>query len=179
MAQYSEFGLRVHGARQDLLSQLVTRVVGVQVCGAIRCGPTWRAALLAAARTAATRATRADVRLLLPCDHTPIHPALVPAPPPSPPPPPRPALSQPGDENHAIALEFALQHAYYHSHGDPSPPAVAGFYQGCAGGPGPRRAPAACPRMALHGAGTGGAWRRMAPHVRARAPHARARAPAR
>ncbi|GBF98777.1 hypothetical protein Rsub_11359 [Raphidocelis subcapitata] len=66
MAAYSEFGLRVQASRHELLSQLVTRVVGVQ----------------------------------------------------------------PGDENHALALDFALQHAYYHSHGDPNPSHVADFYDG-------------------------------------------------
>lgn len=39
--------------------------------------------------------------------------------------------TQAGDENYDLALDYCLQRAYYHSHGDVNPTEVESVYAGC------------------------------------------------
>lgn len=136
MALYSDYGLEVHGRRHELLSELVSRLVGVEVRGRQRerdppaCADAARCALRTAAAARAHNTARPPPAacvfecFAVACNqhNTTQHNTNAPF--------PHTSTNKAGDENHRIALDFALQHAYHHSFGDPNPSDVAAFYDG-------------------------------------------------
>jgi hypothetical protein len=116
----SDFGAKINEQRHQLTTQLVTKVLGLQVRGAARQTLACTQPYYIASCWLSSHASTCSCYMHACFEHLDyemISCLVCTA-----------GLLQPEDENFSLAHDFCLQKEYYHSFGDVNPAAVEGFY---------------------------------------------------